>query len=344
MAKYSPQYILTQQNPNIEQQLGFVANSAIVDNYTNAFVDVEGGNRSIPPFTWGAVVNVGGTQVATAKLVQTTPASIGPAVPSQGCTIVYTDAVIAPQPGFPLSLNTFASQQLIDSFTQAPNVVVNNRLYLLPAGTQSVRIQINQNAQPVAFANFKVLGAGTGVVYIFPSSGSGTAGGFDEWFKPNPSDVIQGILFSLDTTGSANGVEVVITADTGSSFVVASLTGPGTSTAGPLLVENTTAALWQTFPGTSRIDVTSTGVDVVAIAGVANKRLYLGPASIFGGAAARYAFKDGIGGPVIWVQPVLANTPTPIAWNGRILGVGNDLAVNVGAGNEIEFSGSFNQG
>lgn len=145
-----------------------------------------------------------------------------------------------------ITLQTLLSQRSIDAFTQAANVVVTNKLYPLPIGTQSVRMQVNGNGQAVTFTNLTITGAATGIVYVFPSVAVGGTGGFDEWFKPEPADVIGGILFSLNTTGSANGVQVELTADLAMNFVVAQLFGPGTTGGSALIVQNNNnPAAWQ---------------------------------------------------------------------------------------------------
>lgn len=174
-----------------------------------------------------------------------------------------------------ISLDSLYTQRQIDDFTQAPGNVVVNRLYQLPAGTQNVRVQLNQNGLNISFSAFSVVGQATGAVYVFPSSGSGT-GGFDEWFKPVPADVANGILFSLNTTGSPNGVEVLITADLAMNFVVASLIGAGTSNGAPLLVDNVDPAGWQAASLIQQfgIDMSVGGIHHVII-GTVGKTIYL---------------------------------------------------------------------
>lgn len=176
-----------------------------------------------------------------------------------------------------IALDSLATIREIDRFTQAPNNVTTNKLYVLPVGTQSVRLEVNENGQTVSFTNLKIVGATTGDVYVFPSSASGTTGGFDNWMKPSPADVTGGILFSLDTTGSANGVQVIITADLGANFVEANLVGNGTATGSALLVQNTTAAPWQQV-NTSAGNGTGTianGGTLSLLAGQVGKTTYL---------------------------------------------------------------------
>lgn len=244
-----------------------------------------------------------------------------------------------------ITVNTFAQQRQIDSFTQAPNVVVSNRLYLLPTGTQSVRIQLNQNAQNVTFAGFKVLGAQSGIIYVFPSSGSGTSGGFDDWFKPAPVDLAGGVLFSLDTTGSASGVEVEITADLGQSFVIASLTGAGTSNGQPILVTNSgTPAPWQA--GTIRQPIAATSVAgaggvLVLIAGTAGKTIHPSRFSFFqdgANAAGRFDLEETSAAGLI--HSMQCTNVRGLLDRGTLEGIATGIPV--GAGIQVANAGAAN--
>ena len=91
-------------------------------------------------------------------------------------------------------------------------------------------------------------------------------------------------------------------------------------------------------------DITASGADQAVGLGPGSNRVYLGPSTLFSGANARFTFKDGSGGAVLWVQPVSANVPQPIGWNGLRLTQGNDLFVNGVNPNEIELSVSSNLG
>lgn len=192
-----------------------------------------------------------------------------------------------------ITLQTLTSEQPIDSFTQPPNVATANRLYRLPAGTQNVRLQVNGNAQLVSFTGLKVLGNGTGNIYVLPSSNPGNTGGFDLWFKPEPADVAAGILFSLDTTGSANAVEVNLTADLAMNFVVASLAGAGTNSGSPLLVENTTPAPWQQAKSSVTMSANFVGgTPQSQIAGVVGQIPYIHDVFIVANAAANVSVRS----------------------------------------------------
>lgn len=141
-----------------------------------------------------------------------------------------------------VTLDTLGQQQQIDSFTAIAGTVITNRVYQIPAGTQSVRFQINAENLNTIWTGNAIVGGQTSDSY-FTSVGSGT-GGFDIWFKPSIADTT--LLFSLNVSaGSPNPVNVVLTADLATNFVIASLIGAGTSSGRPLLVDNVDPAPWQ---------------------------------------------------------------------------------------------------
>jgi hypothetical protein len=176
-------------------------------------------------------------------------AAISGSVSGVGGSMGEVMATFTPAPNT-IALDSLVQTRTIDAFTQAPNVVTTSRQYPLPAGLQNVRVQINQNAQNVSWVSQSVTGSATGIVYM-STTGPGGTGGFDVWFKPAPPDIAAGLSFNFNTTGSPGGVEVIITADLAMNFVIASLTGAGTSSGNALLVQSTGAPAgapgWQAF-------------------------------------------------------------------------------------------------
>lgn len=207
-------------------------------------VELAGYIDWIGPWT-ADVVPTGG-----ATVMHVHPIVLGAALPPTPQSVLLV--TLAPQgedfPGtYPVALVRQAStyQQIVplvitpgDSgiYTIQPNTVLTNAVFPIPANVQSVRWSINQLGANTKWSGSKVVGNVTGAPYNFGQTNAGGAGGFDENFALFPEDTA--LLFSIDTTGSANPVEYWFTATMGMGLVAARLTSTGTIDGLPVFVRN----------------------------------------------------------------------------------------------------------
>lgn len=176
---------LTATAPSIERNLGFIAHSVIVDNYTPSFVRVPGSVRDVPPFSFGVVLSLDGTDLAKASLVSTTPVFSGPPVPSPAATLTFLSASLPSSAGHLLQSSAFGSRsQLWPDGTSPANqkgasvvVPINsavNPVFTLPAGATAIRIGAS-----AAGLNFSwllgIVGVQSGQQYFSETPGSTSA-------------------------------------------------------------------------------------------------------------------------------------------------------------------------
>ena len=103
--------------PALAQSLGFDARTVIVDNFTSSYVQLADAGKTIPPWTYGAVVAFAVPEnTARAKLVSVTPAPAGPAVPVVQAVLSWTDVALPPDPGHLLQQSSYAQQQSVPGF------------------------------------------------------------------------------------------------------------------------------------------------------------------------------------------------------------------------------------
>lgn len=161
----SQEFTLTKPGDQIAQQLGFVAKSVVVDNLTSSFVRVSGASRDVPPWMWGVVVPITGSQVAQASLIGVTPAVPTLPVPSAVATLTFSDQDVSATSGYALQQYMTAGEQAASG---SPFTVTRNGIlqvlgqFTIPAGSQDLLI-----ATPVAadIATFQVIGLQSGIHY-----------------------------------------------------------------------------------------------------------------------------------------------------------------------------------
>lgn len=159
-------------------------------------------------------------------------------------------------------------------YTVQPNTVLSNVVFPIPVGVQSVRYEINQVAVVATWVNNKIVGNVTGKQYNAVTNDSGIAGGADEVWELDPEDT--SLLWSIDTTGSANPVKYWLTGHTGTNFVFTKIVQ--NSDGNPVFVRNdNTPAKWQS-PQSKLVNSTATApatyANILPAVG-ATKNLYL---------------------------------------------------------------------
>ena len=130
------------------QTLGFSPASVICDNYTPDYLALPDVGKTIPPWTYGAVVALPpGLTRASATLSATTPAIPGPPVPLVQATLTWTDAQLPPDPGHLLQQVTTQQQNVLASVI-APAAGSNQVSVPVPAGTLSIGFAVRSEAIP----------------------------------------------------------------------------------------------------------------------------------------------------------------------------------------------------
>lgn len=123
--------------------LGFGARAVVVDNYTSSYVLLPDAGKTIPPWTYGAVVTLPpeGIRQARASLVPTVPAVPGPPVPVSETALTWTDQLLSADPGHLLQQSAYGLQQVIGSLTAATGALVT-KTFDVPAGTQAIGFEV----------------------------------------------------------------------------------------------------------------------------------------------------------------------------------------------------------
>ena len=149
----------------IDSQLGFSANSVIVDNYTNAYVRVTGAARDIPPNIFGAILPLNGSQVAQASLVGGTIPIPGNSAPSAVATLTFLEEKLYADSGHMIQIVSETISKRIpfnpdgslggpggSPILNVPTNSTNNFTMNLPVGAQAVSL-IFDNPANVLGAN-----------------------------------------------------------------------------------------------------------------------------------------------------------------------------------------------
>jgi hypothetical protein len=173
-------FTLTPTAPLISNGLGYLARAVQVDNYTAQFVRIDGASRDIPPFAFGVVVPLDGTQIAAAMLIAAPQAPYAAVPPSSAATLTYYAESLPPDSGHVLAITPqnqrtalypdgtpsalMGLAPLFPSFTVPLNGSVTKTFTLLPTET-NIRVMV------VGSTTFRVqvVGHQTGVGYE-PSS------------------------------------------------------------------------------------------------------------------------------------------------------------------------------
>src|ERR1700722_20266154 len=131
---------MTQQVVNVTEgqplnaSLGFVANSVTINNITQSWAYVSAAQQFIPPYQYGVVLNLPGTD--TGDIVWQTPTSlpVGPlGSPLGTLTATYTTATLTPSNG----MSVFTQQTSVVLGEVGTGLSIN---FTLPAGTQALML------------------------------------------------------------------------------------------------------------------------------------------------------------------------------------------------------------
>jgi hypothetical protein len=148
-------FYVTETQP-LNQGLGFIANSVIVDNLTASWLYVPGGARFIPPYQYGATVPLSGAD--SADISWPVPAGIVAGPPATGTAIcTFTDAALVPNIGQPTYTNI--PPQNLGGLLGTPATVI------LPTGCQSLLITSRTSTDTVTVTGGTSLG-----YYAIPST------------------------------------------------------------------------------------------------------------------------------------------------------------------------------
>jgi hypothetical protein len=185
------QPVNVKEGTELNVSLGFVANSVTIYNLTQSWAYEKQSQTFIPPYQYGVVIPIPGTDTGDIQWRTPTSLSAGP-VGTGTLTATYTSDALAPSNG-------------VSVFTQQTSVViatVNNGItsgpLSLPGGTQALMLV----AQGVATLGYRILGLTTAAFY-------GTATGV-------PSGQIVPVSATADpqvtVTNLGTGVPIVVIA------------------------------------------------------------------------------------------------------------------------------------
>lgn len=243
------------EGKELNQSFGFVANAVTVNNLTQSWAYVREAQTFIPPYQYGVVIPLPGTDIA--DITWRTPTSLptGP-VGNGTASVTYTDASLPPSNG-------------VSVFTQQTQVVLNagfaagTQTFTLPAGCQALLIV----PLTVTFVvSCQVKGLTTGAFY-FSGATAGAGQGLIIPVAPaaDPSVSVQNLsaftsiaviaLFTSEPEPITNISAIV-------SFAVANLLTPAGATPGylPVLQRPT----FDVLAVNSTAYVAATGVSLIA--------------------------------------------------------------------------------
>lgn len=335
----SQSYTLTSNAPKIAQQLSFVARCVQVDNYTSAFVRIPGATRDVPPYLYGTIVPIDGTQIAEASLVATVPPyAAGPPVPSNVASLTFYEADLTPDAGHLLSSAVYNLPQVLGSVTAPANTTVP-KSFPLPSGTVSVGYGIN----------FAGGGLGTPVEVVI--NGDQTQTVYRDDLQPGIPPVHASLVDSVDTSitvAVTASIPIAAKVDVLAWIMPVTMTvAPDISVPFPVTFHNNLSgqsalpAPWQAAnlePFTIAA-VIAAGGNTNIIPAVAGMAIYLFSLSMtvdaLGAAGSDIRFFDGVpgGGGAERGRIGYNVQPPPIQFNGTRLTVGNGwYFFNGGAG------------
>lgn len=217
------------EGTTLSSDLGFLANTVVVDNLTASWLFMPNVGRFVPPFTYGATFPLGaGVQVAQA-LWRTPPGVTAPTAGTGQAQLTFTSAALPPSNGVPViipsqqvplpvsavvslsnpggsgSAATVGQTTINLGTTQASKVVVQ---YAVPAGANSLIIVGNATGAQTSEFNFSITVRGTTTNTFYTAGSSGAANTGSQ--GPPPLAVV--IASAADTTievtytGNASGV------------------------------------------------------------------------------------------------------------------------------------------
>lgn len=203
---YTTDFVVN-EGVDLDTQLGQQARSVIVDNYTVSWLWIPSVGRSVPPLTYGFVgVLVSASQRANAKWQ--TPFDIGASPAGTGkAQVVYTDAILPPSNGTPVSTPTATSPVVLVTLPAAGGVLDRPRVQVT-AGMQAIAVFSAQN--PIGTVT--IVGVQSGFVYLdgVPTQSSLTSG-----------SGLMGDCHPIPLDPKDTGLHVTITQNNGAVAIVA---------------------------------------------------------------------------------------------------------------------------
>lgn len=266
---------VTEGTPD-QSPLGFVANSVTVNNITQSWAYIAAAQTFIPPYQYGVVIPLPGSDVSDVRWQTPTSLPVGP-TGTGTLSATYTTDALAPSNG----VSVFSQQTTVVLGTIATGTPT---VFVLPGGTQALLL-VSTGGQPFGGS---VVGIQSGADYF---SGNGTA--------------VQGLIvpvsaitdFSVRVTYTALGSCVVIALFTSQPEPIVSVgVTPG---GGAVFNENLTEV-----NGVPVIGAAGTlGVDIRDVGGSSSGALNVNIADLNGSAS------------VVGQEPMAASFPVVIASN-----------------------------
>jgi hypothetical protein len=349
----------------LAQSLGFDAAAVVCDNYTSSYLTLPDVGKTIPPWTYGAVVALpSGVRRASAKLTATTPAIPGPPVPASQATLTWTDQPLPADPGHLLQQSQYGSQVVIATVQGGANATVGPTNIAVPAGTMSIGYLVRSDAGNDTPQTVTIQGHQSKNVYASATPLGNTGGA--QWFPFSASDTSVDVTL-LTNASSPSAIDVLVSplvevldmVQTFGSFINAQLWN-GVGNVGALTVDNPSGNLrllavsmveaspapWQAAASSAPISAApgALNTDFTIVAGVANTRIYLHAVylqtnsgtslweiDLWDGASSGGLRIARLPGPAL-VTSVGAQPGVNWDGRGRRLGVGNALVGTIVAG------------
>jgi hypothetical protein len=189
------------------QSLGFTAATVVVDNFTSSYVQLTDVGKTIPPWTYGAVVPLpDGIRQADATLAPTVPAIPGPPVPKVQAVLTWTDQALPADPGHLLQQVT-TQQETVLGTVHAGAGASATKDFAIPAGTLAVGYVAYTGAGLSTAAAVTITGDQTGVQYFLVASAAGSDG--LQSVPVDATDTSVTVLLDQTSSGSAATIDVL---------------------------------------------------------------------------------------------------------------------------------------
>lgn len=151
--------------PEIAAQLNFDARAVQVDNYTNQYVYVPDAAKKVPPYCYGAIFPINGTQVGRAKLLGASLIESAPPTISADATLTFFGESLPPNSGMMVQVTTNQPNNTIDTVTinsgPVPGTVTKS--YTLSDDTRSLVVVPNAGG---GTNTVTITGNDTGFLYL----------------------------------------------------------------------------------------------------------------------------------------------------------------------------------
>src|ERR1700730_2912886 len=147
-------YNVTEGQP-LNQSFGFVANSVTINNLTQSWAYVTPAQLFIPPYQYGVVVPIPGTDIADITWRTPTSLPVGP-VGTGTLSATYTDTALPASAG----QSVFTQQTQVVLGSVAPS---SSKPFTIPAGCQALLLAAEGTLSTLI--SVQVTGLTTGAVY-----------------------------------------------------------------------------------------------------------------------------------------------------------------------------------